>query len=650
MKLQCDPSHRRSHNDMSRTSTSSSSSRMNPSPVASTPSAQSAQSASFNSTNTFDDFILFPDDVASWNPADMAMTDFASQDLSQFNFDINDLDMNAFAPITPDMDFNNTNAFASYSQQSYSSTNQSQSNSRIPSLSQPSFGIDSQLPGFAPLTSDQYGLDSWAEPQGYSTNGASHTRPHPASPLNSGQLDGSWNSDLLQGMADSPSSSFDLLQGGNDFSSNNTPSSSYSPLSSSQRLDSSWNTDILRNVGDSGIFVDPSDQVTLLVSDARSRIARQDSHANVNVQGTSVQSGSDLLQGDGDSGMLVDPSDQVARPSHDSSRTVDINRLNYFRRPQVLDGHALALSDTIDNINISRANAQSEQSAMPTALIQSPTRNRVPSTASEQLHTVNVPAYATQSAQEQAQGLGSFNFTEVQPGSNCTTTPFGDGSTNLPQVQAQAQSQRDPLFVHCLARQDQLLDSEPEQTSMLLPSSSTQVASTMSSMVLVVLSTLLLSGFAVLAVSGYFNVFQQWIGGTTESFGLVEMSRLAVCGIFVAFLPELFSGSSAQASGCFQSGFGMAFALLSFFSGSGLSDVCFPPTQPHPILSRQEADTIVVDIHKRKTITLESSLTPDKLGLRHHWEPKLLASDVGTSLSRSGCRVKDLVKKSVNAY
>lgn len=630
MKLQCDPSHRRSHNDMSRTSTSSSSSRVNPSPTASTPSTQNAQSAAFNTSNTFEDFILFPDDMdmASWNPADMAMTDFASQDLSQFSFDINDLDINAFAPITPDLDFNNTNTFASYSQQSYSSTNQSQSSNRIPSLSQPSFGIDSQVPGYAPLTSDEYGLDPWAEPQGYGTNVVSHTRSHPASPLNSGQLDGSWNSDLLQGMTDSPSSGSDLPQGENTSSSSNTPSSSYSSHSSSQRLDSSWNTDILPGMGDSMWVVDPSsDQVPLPVSDSSSRIARLDSPANVNAQGASAQSGSDSLQGDGDSGILVDPSDQVPLPSYDSSRMVDINGISFFSRPQILDGHARALQDTIDNVNVARANTQSGQSAMPTALIQSPTCTCVLNTASEQPEAVNVPPQATQSAsQEQAQGLGSFNFTEVQIGSNSTTPPFSDGNANLRQVLTQSQSQRDPQSVHRLARQDQPLDSEPEQASMLLQSGPVQISSTMSSTVLLVLNTMLLSGLAILAAFSYFDVVKEWIGGNTESFGLVEVSRLAVCGIAVTFLPELFSGSSTQASGSFGSGFVMAFTLLSFFSGSGLSDVCSPPAQPYSFpsaldqkLTRPQSSYISARPPPSKVHSPLKSWTSGTAGTQNFW-------------------------------
>jgi len=162
---------------MSRTSTSnaSSSSRINPSPAASTPSTQSAVS-SFCTANTFDDFILFPDDMASWNPTDMAMTNFASQDLSQFNFDINDIDMNVFAPITPesDFDFLSQPSFSMHQ----SSTRKSESSSLPSPFSQQlaSLQLDSrQLPTHAPLQSDQPDLDSWAEPKGYSMDSISHS-------------------------------------------------------------------------------------------------------------------------------------------------------------------------------------------------------------------------------------------------------------------------------------------------------------------------------------------------------------------------------------------------------------------------------------------------------------------------------------------
>lgn len=98
--MQCDPSHRRSHTEMSRTSTKTSSSSIsNQSPAVSTPSLSLSRETTNTSTgntpsyetNAIDDFVLFPEDTASWNPADMSLPGFDMDcDLSQFNFDIND--------------------------------------------------------------------------------------------------------------------------------------------------------------------------------------------------------------------------------------------------------------------------------------------------------------------------------------------------------------------------------------------------------------------------------------------------------------------------------------------------------------------------------------------------------------------------------
>lgn len=126
---------------------------MNPSPAASVPSfSHESTFASQSTTSSFgaiDDFVLFPEDGSSWNPADMSLPE--DVDLSQFNFDINldipmdssDFDFSAFDPMQP-MDFN---------QNSY-------------------------------LPSNAHGLDQWAGLP------VSHSRPHPsASTQDSGQLD-----------------------------------------------------------------------------------------------------------------------------------------------------------------------------------------------------------------------------------------------------------------------------------------------------------------------------------------------------------------------------------------------------------------------------------------------------------------------------
>jgi hypothetical protein len=91
-------------------------------------------------------------------------------DLGQFNFDIN-VDLN-------DQSVNADSLFDfSFDQQ--------------PS----SFQSNHQF-GYMPVMSDQYGLDQWAEPQGFQP--VSHSQPHPASTSSSGQLDANWPSDWLQ--------------------------------------------------------------------------------------------------------------------------------------------------------------------------------------------------------------------------------------------------------------------------------------------------------------------------------------------------------------------------------------------------------------------------------------------------------------------
>jgi hypothetical protein len=121
-----------------------------------------------------DDFVLFPEDSNSsfWNPADMSFPELESQDLSQFNFDINDIDLTDFPSASANQSFD-----FSFHQQSSSF----QSNSQTP---------------YTPLLEDQYGLDEWAEPQGY--NPVSHSRPHPSSSTrDAGQLLSNYQSSWL---------------------------------------------------------------------------------------------------------------------------------------------------------------------------------------------------------------------------------------------------------------------------------------------------------------------------------------------------------------------------------------------------------------------------------------------------------------------
>lgn len=149
---------------MSRTA-STSTQQTSSSGTASTPplsraTTHASSAPSFSPSNPIDDFVLFPEDD-SWN---------ADMDLGQFNFDIN-VDLN-------DQSVNADSLFDfSFDQQ--------------PS----SFQSNHQF-GYMPVMNDQYGLDQWAEPQGFQP--VSHSQPHPASTSSSGQLDANWPSDWLQ--------------------------------------------------------------------------------------------------------------------------------------------------------------------------------------------------------------------------------------------------------------------------------------------------------------------------------------------------------------------------------------------------------------------------------------------------------------------
>jgi len=168
---------------MSRTSTSttqtSSSGRLDPSPPAFTPSlsretrhASQSSLPSFSPSNAIDDFVLFPEDSSSWG-ADMSFPELETQDLGQFNFDINDIDLTDYPSMNTDQSFD-----FSFDQQPFS------------------FQPDTQ-PAYTPNMNDQYSLDQWAEPQGFMP--ISHSQPHPAGPSgDSGQLDANWQFGWLQ--------------------------------------------------------------------------------------------------------------------------------------------------------------------------------------------------------------------------------------------------------------------------------------------------------------------------------------------------------------------------------------------------------------------------------------------------------------------
>jgi hypothetical protein len=118
--------------------------------------------------------VLFPEDSNSsfWNPTDMAFPELESQDLSQFNFDINDINLTDFPSASANQPFD----FSFHQRPS-------------------SFQSGNQTP-YTPLLEDQYGLDEWAEPQGY--NPVSHSRPHPSSSTrDAGQLLSNYQSSWL---------------------------------------------------------------------------------------------------------------------------------------------------------------------------------------------------------------------------------------------------------------------------------------------------------------------------------------------------------------------------------------------------------------------------------------------------------------------
>jgi hypothetical protein len=151
------------------TQQTSSSSGPGSTPALSRATTQQSSLPSFSPTNPIDDFVLFPEDDSSWN-ADMSFPDLETQDLGQFNFDLE----------FPSMTSNN------------------HSSAGIDDLFDFSFNrqADTQF-GYTPVMNDQYGLDQWAEPQGFQP--VSHSRPHPALSTNgSGELGADWQSGWLQ--------------------------------------------------------------------------------------------------------------------------------------------------------------------------------------------------------------------------------------------------------------------------------------------------------------------------------------------------------------------------------------------------------------------------------------------------------------------
>ena len=199
---------------MSRSSTSTtSSSHPKASPPVSVPSLSRATTQasppelpSFGN-NAIDDFVLFPEDNASWNPADMSLPEFDENlDLSQFNFDVSGLNDCPSITNTANQSFD----FSFFDQQPATS-----------------FQLDHSL-GHNPYVADQYGLDQWASAQGGDLS-VSHTRPHHSiSSQDSGQLDSSWFDSGLQSTESPGSQTTPSSLGMSEFAENFWPNGAVS--------------------------------------------------------------------------------------------------------------------------------------------------------------------------------------------------------------------------------------------------------------------------------------------------------------------------------------------------------------------------------------------------------------------------------------
>lgn len=178
----------RTSTSTTKSSSSGSSSHPKPSPPSTVPSLTpqtsyaSGSTPSFSPSNAIDDFVLFPED--SWN-TDMSLAGLETQDLGQFNFDINDLNqLPQFNDPAFDFSFD-------------------------PQLS--NFQFDNNL-GHTPLMADQYGLDQWAS--SFGGDMPVHTRPHPSGPTrDSGGLDSSFQASWLHDVQDVSPMSESLAQG-----------------------------------------------------------------------------------------------------------------------------------------------------------------------------------------------------------------------------------------------------------------------------------------------------------------------------------------------------------------------------------------------------------------------------------------------------
>jgi hypothetical protein len=582
---------------MSRTSTSntSSSSGKYPSPLASTPSILGNMS-SLDTPNAFDDFILFPDDMASWNPVDLGMDDFATQDLSQFNFDINELDTNAFAPLTPDQEL----GFASHRQQSYSNPRQPSFQQPLYSPSPSSFLLDSHISGCAPLLSDQYGVDSWAKLQGYSTNEAAHRCPHPHSASNdSGQLHGTWKKHLLldhtvlgSELAHSPSSSSGSGSGSGsdmfmDLGWSMTSSSQESLAHSTIAHSSTASTAINANgtgfqdctsdmsPGESNISIDPSDHISILGGWRKSK------HNIARLRSMSSEQGLDSVLNSsatarGNVGVQVE---NILRDVQQSSSSV-ANLSTVHQQQDAYMEHALprtpptseslmeqslvqVMAGENRTLHLSQQNAYATD-GVNTEVSQSPSgnfssRTHVLATSPSQPQVVPLTDTQTQSAAPALAAQASANADVLDSQVQSALCSAGLSNINQEKMCSQDSAVMDPQSLHCLTRQDDPQDlaqtAEPSSPASLVVDMCTQTSIvskdiSTSSLGHLICCTIILLAATVAFIATIDSrdrlrlvLFGRFDSSFDSDSWFAALVRLSLCAAtFIAFVPEVAFG------------------------------------------------------------------------------------------------------------
>lgn len=152
-KVRCDPSHKRSNNGSSAASTST------PNTKNSSPAPQNYSPASvgpplsreFAPAPNAGDFILFPEDSSAWTGANASPSELDNQtyDLSNFDFEIGDIDMDEFTTLNEDDAFDW-------------------------SFTQSSYPVERD-PSYKPLIGDPYNAELWAGFEHLHTSSASYS-------------------------------------------------------------------------------------------------------------------------------------------------------------------------------------------------------------------------------------------------------------------------------------------------------------------------------------------------------------------------------------------------------------------------------------------------------------------------------------------